>query len=72
MKMATKNATVVELPDSSNGFRYEVEVEGEQWPWHLSGLGAPKGAAIGDKGILTFVSTSSVGFWSWKKVENDA
>ena len=64
----TKNGTIKELPASNNGYRYVVEVEGEEWPWYLTGLGAPKEAKVGEKGILTFSSTTRIGYWSWTKI----
>lgn len=59
------NAEIIETPDMNNGYRWVVRVDGESNLTYLSGVGAPKSRKVGDRGTLTYRSSTSRGGYFW-------
>jgi hypothetical protein len=56
---------IIATPALENGYRWVV-MSGDS-PLYMAGAGAPKmeSDAVGDRGVLTYQSTSSAGYWAW-------
>lgn len=64
--MDPRRAKILEEPTPKNGYFYKVKIEGSKFPEYMRGVGAPKHAKVGDRGILTYQTSSSFGLWFWE------
>ena len=64
--MSKQQATIVETPDASNGFRWKVQRDGEKWPDYLSGPGAPPAYTPTETvGTIEYRSGAGYGLFFW-------
>ncbi len=63
-------AEIVEIPTSSNGYSYVVNVEG-RGNMFLRGLGAPSPGRVGEKGTVKYTIGPGhrYGLYFWKSAE---